>query len=238
MRIVITSRRNKWLIGVINMKSLDFPKEEIIKCFHCGNETLMRQTGEYQWGSSDIEYDDLNFHYTYEMFVCPVCHKVTLRETYGDETMMEPNHCGEMEWYSKKTILFPINSIESGSIPPKVKEAFEAALKTEGIDKNVCLMALRRTLELILKDKGATKWGLKDKIEEIAARGLLPDTLKEASSLTKILGDSAAHDKDLEIDQHDVESMAEFIEFIIDYLYIIPDKINTYKERLSSKTDK
>lgn len=57
----------------------------------------------------------------------------------------------------------------------------------------------------------------------------------EASSLTKILGDSAAHDKELEIDQHDVESMAEFVEYIIEYLYIVPDKINTYKERLSSK---
>ena len=96
-------------------------------------------------------------------------------------------------------------------------------------------MALRRTLELMLNDKGATKWGLKKKIEEIAEKGLLPDTLKEASSLTKILGDTAAHDKDLEIDQYDVEAMAEFIGFIIEYLYIIPDKINNYKERLDTK---
>jgi len=219
------------------MRNLDLPKEEIIKCFHCGNETLMRQTGEYQWGLHNVKYEDFNFNYIYEMFACPVCHKVTLRETYGDETMMEPNHRNEMEWYNKKTILFPINNIESSSIPSKVKEAFEAALKTKEIDKNICLLALRRTLELILNDKGATKWGLKDKIEEIAEKGLLPDTLKEASSLAKVLGDSAAHDKNLEIDQHDVESMSEFVEFIIEYLYIVPDKINTYKERLSSKTD-
>src|SRR5699024_3519251 len=141
-----------------------------------------------------------------------------------------------LEYYDKKTILFPINNIESSSIPQKVKEAFEAALKTKGIDKNICLMALRRTLELILKDKGATKWGLKDKIEEIAEKGLLPDTLKEASSLTKILGDSAAHDKELEIDQYDVEAMAEFVGFIIEYLYIVPDKISAYKVRLDEKS--
>lgn len=219
------------------MKNFDLPKEEIIKCFHCGNETLMRQTGEYKWGSRDVKEDDLNFNYTYDMFVCPICHKVTLRETYGDETMMEPNHRGEMEWYNTKTIVFPINSVESTSIPLKVKEAFEAALKTKNIDKYVGLMALRRTLELILKDKGATKWGLKDKIEEIAEKGLLPDTLKEASSLTKILGDSAAHDKDLEIDQYDVESMTEFVEYIIEYLYVVPDKINCYKERFGAKTN-
>lgn len=96
-------------------------------------------------------------------------------------------------------------------------------------------MALRRTLELLLKDKGATKWGLKDKIEEIAAKGLLPDTLKEASSLAKMLGDTAAHDKELEIDQYDVEAMVEFIGFIIEYLYVVPDRINAYKERLDAK---
>ena len=44
---------------------------------------------------------------------------------------------------------------------------------------------------------------IKDKIEEIAEKGLLPDTLKEASSLAKLLGDTAAHDKeDLDIDQY------------------------------------
>lgn len=219
------------------MKNPDKPKEEIIKCFHCGNETLIRQTGEFQWGSRDLEYEDFDFHYTYEMFACPVCHKVTLRQTYSDETMIEPDWRYGMIMHSSKTVLFPINNIDSGAIPPKIKEAFESALKTKNIDKNICLIALRRTLELILKEKGATKWGLKDKIEEIAQKGLLPDALKEASSLTKILGDSAAHDNDLEIEQYDVDSMAEFVEFIIEYLYIIPDKINAYKERLGSKTD-
>lgn len=219
------------------MRNLDLPKEEIIKCFHCGNETLMQLIGEFKWGSNNVKYDDFDFYYIYEMFACPVCHKVTLRETYGDETMVEPNNRGEMEWYNEKAILYPFNNIDSSSIPSKVKEAFEATLRTKEIDKNICLLALRRTLELILNDKGATKWGLKDKIEEIAEKGILPDSLKEASSLTKILGDSVAHDKDLEIDQFDVDSMVEFVEYIIEYLYIVPDKINTYKERFMFKSD-
>ena len=97
-------------------------------------------------------------------------------------------------------------------------------------------MALRRTLELMLKDQGATKWGLKDKIEEVAAKGLLPDTLKEASSFAKVLGDTAAHDKEVEIDSYDIETIAEFISYIIEYLYIIPNKIRAYREVLDSKS--
>ena len=217
------------------VKSCDLPKEEIIKCFHCGNETPMPKVGEYFWGSREIEFQDFDFFYKYELFACPVCHKVNLRETYGDVTMMGYYDCNLAKYGEQKSILFPLNSIDSDSLPNKIKEAYVGALKTKGIDKYVCLMALRRTLELMLNDKGATKWGLKKKIEEIAEKGLLPDTLKEASSLTKILGDTAAHDKDLEIDQYDVEAMAEFIGFIIEYLYIIPDKINNYKERLDTK---
>lgn len=218
------------------MQSLELNKEEIIKCFHRGNETPMQKVGEYSWGSRDFEFSDFDFLYQYELYVCPVCHNVTLRQTYSDETMINYYGNDQLAYYDTKKILFPLNSIDSNSVPKKVKEAYEAALKTKGIDKYICLMALRRTLELLLKDKGATKWGLKDKIEEIAAKGLLPDTLKEASSLAKMLGDTAAHDKELEIDQYDVEATAEFVGFIIEYLYIVPDKINTYKERLDSKS--
>lgn len=224
----------------MSMRSTDLAKEkeEIIKCFHCGNETPMKKVGEYSWGSRDIEFSEIEFLYQYELFACPVCHKVTLRETYGDETMVSgySYNYDQPSYYDEKKILFPPNSIDDNSIPQKVKDAYASALKTKGIDKYICLMALRRTLELLLKDKGATKWGLKDKIEEIAAKGLLPDTLKEASSLAKLLGDTAAHDKEMEIDQHDVEAMATFIGFIIEYLYVVPDKINSYKKRLDTKS--
>lgn len=209
--------------------------QEVIKCFHCGNETLMSKKGEYTWGSGG--YEEFEFSYKYEMFACPVCHKITLRETYSDETMICYGAGDQMWWDKKKSILFPVGNIESNSVPPKIKEAYTAALRIKNIDKYVCLMALRRALELILKDKGAMKWGLKDKIEELAQKGLLPDTLKEASSLTKIFGDSAAHDKEIEIEQFDVECMSEFTGFIIQYLYVIPDKINMCKRRLDSETE-
>ena len=218
------------------MKSNDIHTDEIIKCFHCGNETPMKKVGEYSWGSRDIEEAEFDFLYKYHLFACPVCHRVTLRQTYTDETMIHYCNYTDITYYDEKNILYPLSSVESTSVPVKVKEAYEAALKTKSIDKYVCLMALRRTLELLLKDKGATKWSLKDKIEEIAKKGLLPDALKEASSLAKMLGDTAAHDKDMEIEQYDVEAMVEFIGFIIEYLYVVPDKINTFKERLDSKS--
>ena len=220
------------------MRSLDLAKKSVlIKCFHCGNKTPMDSVGQYKWGSRDMDFRevDIDFLYTYELFACPVCHKVTLRQVYTDEFMRVPVGVNDCDFYDEETILYPVSSVECSSIPQKIKDAYEAALKVKGIDKHVSLMALRRTLEMILKDKGAEKWGLKNMIEEIASKGILPDSLKEASSFAKILGDTAAHDKELHIDQNDVESIADFIGYIIEYLYVVPHKINSYKEKFDNK---
>lgn len=218
------------------MQDKDSHKAEIIKCFHCGNETPMLSVGKYSWGSRDMEFSDFDFLYEYELFACPVCHRVTLRETYSDESMIRYMSRDQIEDFNEQRVLFPLSNIDSNAVPQKIKDAYEAALKTKGIDNSICLMALRRALELILKDQGAARWGLKNQIEEIAEKGLLPGALKEASSLAKMLGDTAAHDKELEIDSHDVEAIAEFIGFIIEYLYIVPTQISTYKKSLDAKT--
>lgn len=98
------------------MKKFDTDKSEIIKCFHCGNETLMQLQGKCSWGTKDLEYEDFSFNYNYELLSCPVCHKVTLRQRYSDETMMEPYMDGTCKIYDTKSILYPVNSIESSSI--------------------------------------------------------------------------------------------------------------------------
>ena len=59
------------------MQNLDMLKEKIVKCYHCGNETKMPQMGEFAWDSHTDGYHDFDFHFTYKMFACPVCHNIT-----------------------------------------------------------------------------------------------------------------------------------------------------------------
>ena len=217
------------------MKRVEGSKEWVIRCFHCGNETQMQRMGGYSWGTGDLENEVCDFTIVYELYACPVCHRATLYERYRDETMIRADEDGRPCWPWNKQILFPVNSLEDEAVPKNIKEAYEAALKIKEFDRNNCMMALRRTLELMLLERGATKWGLKDKIEEIAAKGLLPDTLKEASSLAKFFGDSAAHGKELAISAADVEIMVKLIRYIMEYLYILPDQIQICKKRLGSE---
>ena len=206
-------------------------------CLHCGNETLMKKKGEYNWGSSDEKCDEFWFDCHYQMLFCPVCHNITLLETYCDETMQEYSHEEGITYCSRNKILYPINTIDSNAMPKNIKEAFESALKVRHIDVNACLLLLRRTLEIILKDQGATKWGLEKMIEEVATKGVLPDSLKEASFFAKKYGDSAAHGKELTADDCDIEKLIEFIEYIIEYLYIIPTKIEQFKKRVDQQEE-
>ena len=203
-------------------------EQKVLQCLYCGNKTLMDTVGQHKY-SWEEDYGYYGY-FLYKMFSCPICGRVTFHQTYWD--------CAQEDSEGKdiidEEILYPINSVESNTMPPKIKDAFEAALKIRNIDNSVCLMALRRTLELICVDKKAIKWGLKDKIEELAEKGILPETLKEASSFAKILGDSAAHDKGWDVNIHDINSMIDFVEYIIEYLYVLPFKLERYKKRLDA----
>lgn len=193
-----------------------------IDCLHCGNTTLMYQCGKYNWDANKYEkYHEYYFFYEYEMFACPVCEKITLLEKYGDEDMVGFN--GNLD--SEEKIIYPINTIDSSAMPTVVKKAFESALKVRNVDDVGCLMLLRHTLEVIVKEQGAVGGTLAQKIENIANRGILPDTLKEASTLTRLLGNEATHEEEITTDKEDIDILVEFVEYIIQYLYIIPKKI-------------
>ena len=68
------------------MKSNDLHTDEIIKCFHCGNETPMKKVGEYSWGSRDIEYSEIDF--TTNMS-CSLA-RFAIRLPSGRHTAMKP----------------------------------------------------------------------------------------------------------------------------------------------------
>ena len=206
-------------------------------CLHCGNETLMQRVGNFSWGSKETGDDFFGFTYQYQLFFCPVCNKVTLLQTYGDEDMIDYGDNDRLDYYTTDTILYPVNTIESKMMPVEIRNAFESALKVRNVDAGACAIMLRRTLDKILSEQGATKWGLEGKIEEIAEKGLLPESLKEASSFAKKFGDSVAHWKELVPDESDINSLVEFIQYIIDYLYIIPAKIKQFQEKMDRTSE-
>ena len=76
---------------------------------------------------------------------------LTLREDYTNESMIDSR---ENQIYEKR-IVYPKTKYDFKYAPKSIQRAFESAVKVAKIDSAICLLSLRRTLEMICKDKSA-----------------------------------------------------------------------------------
>ncbi len=199
--------------------------QNIFQCYHCGNKTIMDQVGEYK---EEFSNDDICGYTESCMYLCPVCKSVTFVERYTDN---------DMNCYVDERILYPVISLDKSYIPVKIKNAFEGSLKSRYTDGALCLIGLRRTLEMICKDKGATAKNLEGKIKELVCQNILPPTLEEASGFARRFGNSAAHADDIEISPYQLDMIIEFMESVIEYIYVLPHKMSRLKKSIELDKD-
>jgi hypothetical protein len=79
-------------------------------------------------------------------------------------------------------------------IPPSVVSCFEEALRCHSQEcYRAAAMMVRKTLEVLCADRKAEGETLKDRIQALKARVVLPDTLFGALDALRLLGNDAAH---------------------------------------------
>lgn len=201
---------------------------KILECNHCGNTTYMIVATSYLHDFPLYHWEEIEDHHEwiqskeialskeYKLFLCPVCDEITLEVT---ETNYE-------ERKIKKIVLYPFeNTIINGVIPEQIHQAYISAQKVCKIDRNICLMALRRTLEMVCKDKGESIGNLYEMLTNLASKGALPPLLSEMAHILRDMGNSAAHGDAQEIPNELVCILMEFTRSILDYVYVLPNKI-------------
>jgi signal recognition particle subunit SEC65 len=197
---------------------------KVLLCISCGNKTFMGKVASYQDKEEEWDEDDYErFHVgtiskTWELYFCPVCHNVTLELIQWEDY----HGCPEPRTY---TIVYPAMMSKSQAVPMKIKRAFDAALKVRNIDGAICALSIRRTLEMMCKEKGETKGSLYQKLTNLALKGILPPILDKMASVLRTLGNNAAHAEDKDFPPKLVSSMIEFTEIILDYVYLLPKKL-------------
>ena len=205
----------------------------IEECRHCGNKTKLDILGKY------FEYSDQERDYYWEqewlMLKCCSCGKISLGSFYsGEDTISFSVNDGQK--YNKiYTTHFPIETYTGTNVPEKLNDAFSSALKVHYVDNVICLIALRRTLEIICKDKDAKGKTLEKKILDLTQKCVFPQVINEASDILRILGNEAAHGDDVNYDDRIVKEMINFTQIIIEYVYVIPYRINNIKSKIVSK---
>ncbi|WP_353853972.1 DUF4145 domain-containing protein [Bacillus sp. Bos-x628] len=114
----------------------------------------------------------MNFHDIFEVFECPVCEGFQLYYTHWNT---EEAYYEDYDIYEDGILLFPpIARVNLNDLPKSIRSAYESALRVKNIDNTVCVIALRRTLEMVCKDQGAVNVQLHQKLNQLQQQGILP----------------------------------------------------------------
>ena len=212
-------------------------KAQVHTCYHCGNTGLLKYIGQTNWKNEHIDLDSfgnatsytLIEHEDWLVFECPVCNKPVLVKQYVFDIM---NDRPEI------TTVYPTITTNSDGVPKEIYTAFESAIKTKWIDYPICLLSLRRVLEMICKDKGAVGGNLEKKIENLINRGVFPPMIEDACWIIRQLGNEAAHADKIKVFRSDIEQVIEYVATIIDYLYSLPYRVDKMKKKIEARKNK
>lgn len=109
------------------------------------------------------------------------------------------------------------------------------------VDENwdAAAVMARSALQLALRDNHAHGNNLKQEIDDLAAKGVLPPIMKEWSDQVRELGNDSAHPAPSQdpTKPHDAIDIVRFLDFLLEYLYSLPHQIKQYRERASKKEE-
>ena len=91
----------------------------------------------------------------------------------------------------------------------------------------------RSALQLALRDSKAQGKSLKQEIDDLASKGILPPLMKEWSDNVRDLGNVSAHPEPTQqpTNPQDARDIVSFLDFLLEYLYTLPHQIRQYRER-------
>ena len=212
-------------------------KSQVHTCFHCGNTGLLKYIGKTHWEKADEAYDhngeviyyQLIEHEDWHLFECPVCHRPVLISEYAFDILDEPSCC---------IVEYPKIAVSRDGVPKDIYTAYESAVKTKGIDHSICLLSLRRVLEMICKEKQAKGHNLEKKIEDLIEKKVLPPMIGEACWIIRQMGNDAAHADKVDVFAIEVDQVIGYVATIIDYLYSMPFRVSKMKQKIEDRKNK
>ncbi len=214
---------------------------QVHTCFHCGNTGLLKYIGKTVWKNEVLDRDEEGNLFTvlpledkiWHIFECPVCNSPVIISEYIE--YIQYSECEYRPAYPMRTTEYPTIAISADGVPEEIYSAFESAVKTRGIDHAICLLSLRRVLEMICKDKGETKGKLAEKVNALVDKKILPPMIGDACWIIREMGNAGAHADNINVYASDIEQVIAFVSAIIDYLYSLPHRVEKMKKRIEKR---
>lgn len=91
----------------------------------------------------------------------------------------------------------------------------------------------RSALQVALRDNNAKGNNLKQEIDELAEKSILPPIMQDWANHVRELGNHSAHPNPTQdpTDPQDARDIVNFLDFLLKYLYTLPHSIQQYRER-------
>lgn len=201
---------------------------EALGCGHCGNKTPMEVVAKHsQVTSRDHMASQTTWDEgpVFQLARCPACSGVTLRRFFYHDAMDQEDE----EW----EILFPRPSATPRGLPAPIHKALQAAEKVRPIDANAYAVLLRRVLDLVCHDRGATGGSLNQKLEDLAARDEIPQKLVAVAKGLRRLSNVGAHAELGELTSAEVPILEALSRAVLEYVYSAPFLATQAEERLA-----
>ena len=95
----------------------------------------------------------------------------------------------------------------------------------------------RSAMQVALREQGAKGANLKQEIEDLSRKGLLPPIMKDWADTLRELGNDSAHPmpEQSATSSRDAQDIVRYLDFLLEYLYDLPKQIAEYRARDGDK---
>jgi hypothetical protein len=109
----------------------------------------------------------------------------------------------------------------------------EARRSIEGKNWTAAGVMARSAIQLVARSRNAEGKNLKEEIDDLAAKGLLPPIMKEWAHEVRSLGNEGAHPKPgtTGTNEKDAKDVVKFLSFLMTVMYDLPKQIEDYRKR-------
>lgn len=222
------------------------PDTKVMQCGHCGKQAVFITRGNgtqngAKVGDTDTETQELTI---WQIMECSNCNKPILEEVIAVyhlvETILTDSSTKAtmaFEWQpttGSRIVLYPGVKTPLTNLPVAIEKEYKDTLKVREISLVACAVLARRTLEAILTYENAEGKTLMEKINNLIKFERIPPLLADMAHLGRKIGNVAAHFAEEKVTEEDVTAMLDFVETILEYLYVAPAKVAAVRTRLTN----
>ena len=148
-------------------------------------------------------------------------------------------NCSKRVFAIGNEIVFPTIRMEAeADIPTDIRDDFNEALRSLNVNNaKAAVIMTRSALQGAARQQGAEGKTLKDEIDDLAAKHVIPPALRDWAHELRDGGNLVAHpEPGKTVDMQDAEKMIALAESIFDYLYVIPAEVARRRARQAGST--